>query len=84
MSNTISYLKEHVSDVKKISYGTFSARVTIHNKNIYVTFHDSEVYDRIRFDRGNILDTQKGTGGYTLRQALEFIYNLATERRRAW
>lgn len=84
MSNTTSYLKEHVRDVQKTGHGTFSARVTIYNNTIVVTFHDSEVYDRIHFDRGNILDTQKGTGGYTLRQALEFIYNIAVERRRAW
>lgn len=82
--NTLNYLQRHVSHVHKIGYGQFSATVKIYNKPITVTFTDSEVYDRIFFDNADngIPPHHKGTGGYTLRQALSYIYNLATERRK--
>jgi len=80
--NTLDFLKRHVHDVQKVGYGQFQARVTLYGHSVHVRFTDSEVYDRIHFDRDSIADHVKGTGGYTLRQALDYIYHLSTERRK--
>lgn len=78
---TLKELKDHVTNIRWCGYGCYKADLERRGKKITVTFHDGEVYDRINTDACYVADTEKGTGGLTLRQAYLYIW---TEGRNRW
>lgn len=77
---TLKDLKEHVTNIRWDGYGSYKADLERRGKKITVTFHDGEVYDRIRHDGNCLADTEKGTGGLTLRQAYLYIWRKGEDR----
>ena len=77
---TLKDLKDHVTNIRWKGYGTYQADLERRGKKITVTFHDGEVYDRIHTDGNYLADTEKGTGGLTLRQAYLFIWKEGRDR----
>jgi len=71
---TLKDLKDHVTNIRWCGYGCYKADLKKRGKKITVTFHDGEVFDRITRDGNCLADTEKGTGGYTLRQAYRYIW----------
>lgn len=77
---TTQDLKKHITALNWKGYGCYEATLTKRGKSIKVTFHDGDVWDRIKREEAYMADTKKGSGGLTLRQAYMYIWRKGEDR----